>query len=101
MTYLVNRLRARAYQSNAGLLRGPAMQAADRIEELDAQVQRLREAGDNLSGYAGHDDNCQIVTHGVWSDPTPCTCGYEAAWKAWHAALKEIVNETRQQSTET
>jgi hypothetical protein len=62
-------------------------QAADRIEALTAENERLREAGAKLNNHACHDDDCQIVTHGVWSDPIPCTCGYEDAWKAWSAAL--------------
>ena len=58
-----------------------------RIETLNAEVERLRAAGAKLNNHACHDDECQIVTHGVWSDPIPCTCGYESAWKAWSAAL--------------
>jgi hypothetical protein len=57
----------------------------DRIEAQAAEIERLREAGTKLSGYAGHDDNCEIMLKGVWSDPIPCTCGYEDAWKAWAA----------------
>lgn len=49
----------------------------------------LIEAGDRLAGFAGHDDGCQIVTHGVWSDPIPCSCGYTEAWKKW----KEVRGE--------
>ena len=60
---------------------------ADRIEALTAENERLRAAGAKLNNHACHDDDCQIVTHGVWSDPIPCTCGYEDAWKAWSAAL--------------
>ena len=41
------------------------------------------EAGDRLAMFAGHDDGCQIMTHGVWSDPTPCTCGYTTIINAW------------------
>ena len=63
-------------------------EAANRIEDQAAEIERLREAGQKLNDYACHDDDCQIVTHGVWSDPIPCTCGYEDAWKAW-AALGE------------
>lgn len=51
--------------------------------ERALEIERLREAGQKLNDYACHDDDCQIVTHGVWSDPIPCTCGYEDAWKAW------------------
>ena len=63
-------------------------EAADRIEAQAAEIERLRKAGQKLNDYACHDDDCQIVTHGVWSDPIPCTCGYEGAWKAW-AALED------------
>jgi hypothetical protein len=63
-------------------------EAANRIEDRAAEIELLREAGTKLAGYAGHDDNCEIMLKGVWSDPIPCTCGYEDAWKAW-AALGE------------
>jgi hypothetical protein len=46
----------------------------------------MRAAGDRLNGVACHTDDCEIVKHGVWSDPIPCTCGYTEAWKAWQAA---------------
>jgi len=55
-----------------------------------AKVERLIEAGRKLNNHACHDDDCQIVTHGVWSDPIPCTCGYENAWKSWAAALASM-----------
>ena len=38
-------------------------------DEAKALVERLME-------YAGRADDCQIMKHGVWSDPIPCTCGY-------------------------
>jgi hypothetical protein len=53
--------------------------------EAQEEIERLRKAGTKLAGYAGHDDNCEIMLKGVWSDPIPCTCGYEDAWKAWAA----------------
>jgi len=62
--------------------------AADRIEAQAAEIERLHKAGTKLAGYAGHDDGCEIMLKGVWGDNTPCTCGYEDAWKAW-AALGE------------
>ena len=65
------------------------LEAADLIETQAREIERLREAGAKLNNHACHDDDCQIVTHGVWSDPIPCTCGYEDAWKAWSAALGE------------
>jgi hypothetical protein len=49
----------------------------------------LIEAGDRLNELACHQDDCQIVTHGVWSDPIPCSCGYTEAWKKW----KEVRGE--------
>ena len=55
------------------------------IADAAEEIERLREAGTKLAGYAGHDDNCEIMLKGVWSDPIPCTCGYEDAWKAWAA----------------
>ena len=42
---LVKRLQELAAQSNDGCLRGPALQAANRIEALEAERDRLREAG--------------------------------------------------------
>ena len=55
----------------------------DRIEAQAAEIEQLREAGTKLAGYAGHDDDCEIMLKGVWGDKTPCDCGYEDAWKAW------------------
>ena len=60
-------------------------EAADRIEAQTAEIERLRNAGTKLAGYAGHDDDCEIMLKGVWGDNTPCNCGYEDAWKAWSA----------------
>lgn len=50
------------------------------------KLANLKTAADKLAGYAGHDDDCQIMKHGVWSDPIPCTCGYTDAWWAYEAA---------------
>jgi len=63
---------------------------AERELALRAEIERLREAVQKLSDHACHDDDCQ---HGVWSDPTPCTCGYEDAWRAVSAALGEPTGE--------
>lgn len=60
-----------------------AEEAADRIEALIA-------AGDKLNEVACHTDDCEIVTHGVWSDPIPCTCGYTEAWKAWQEVRGDV-----------
>lgn len=56
-----------------------------RLKEMEAEIERLREAGTKLAGYAGHDANCEDVT-GAY--PGSCSCGYTSAWKAW-AALGE------------
>lgn len=64
-------------------------EARDRIEAQAAEIERLRKAGAKMSGYAGHDDDCQIMMKGVWGDNTPCDCGYEDAWKALRDALGE------------
>jgi hypothetical protein len=56
--------------------------AADCIEAQAAEIERLREAGTKLAGYAGHDWQCEDVT-GAY--PGSCSCGYTHAWKAWHS----------------
>lgn len=62
---------------------------ADTIVAAMAENAALIEASDRLNELACHQDDCQIVTHGVWSDPIPCTCGYTEAWKKW----KEVRGE--------
>ena len=62
-----------------------AVIAADRAG-LVAEIERLWAMIEKLAGYAEHDEGCQIMTHGVWSDPTPCTCGYSDVARA---ALKD------------
>ena len=59
------------------------------IEAQAAEIERLRKAGTKMAGYAGHDDDCEIMLKGVWGDNTPCDCGYEDAWKALRDALGE------------
>ena len=61
-------------------------EAADRIEALSAENERLREAGNDLGFYAGHDDSCDCVKG--WAKG-PCNCGYTETWKQWSAALGE------------
>lgn len=39
---LIEQLRERAFSSNDGMLRGPALQAADRIEALEARLAALQ-----------------------------------------------------------
>jgi hypothetical protein len=82
---LVERLRS----SIVGKLPNYIDDAADRIEAQAAEIERLRKAGTKLAGYAGHDDDCEIMLKGVWGDNTPCDCGYEDAWKALRDALGE------------
>ena len=60
--------------------------AADRIEAQAAEIERLREAGNNLGFYAGHEDACDCVKG--WARG-PCNCGYTEAWQSWRAALGE------------
>lgn len=38
---------------------------------------RSADALTKLPTYVGHNDTCEIMTHGVWSDPIPCTCGLQ------------------------
>lgn len=59
--------------------------AADRIEQLTAENERLREVGTKLAGFAAHDIECEDVT-GAY--PGSCSCGYASAWRAWSAALE-------------
>lgn len=66
------------------VVRHTVINAKDRITALIA-------AGDKLNELACHQDDCEIVTHGVWSDPIPCTCGYTEAWKAWTEARGDDV----------
>jgi len=56
---------------------------ADAIVAAMSGVATLQARGDRLAEYAGHRDDCQIVTHGVWSDPIPCTCGYAEVLTVW------------------
>ena len=58
-----------------------AVIAADRAG-LVAEIERLRAMIEKLAGYAGHDEDCQIMTRGVWSDPIPCICGYSEIARA-------------------
>ena len=55
------------------------------IAGLEKQVERLREAGTKLAGFAAHDIDCEDLT-GAY--PGSCSCGYASAWKAWSAALE-------------
>ena len=54
----------------------------DRIEAQAAEIERLREAGNDLGFYAGHEDACDCVKG--WAKG-PCNCGYTEAWQAWHS----------------
>ncbi len=53
-----------------------------RIEAQAAEIERLREAGNDLGFYAGHEDACDCVKG--WAKG-PCNCGYTEAWQAWHS----------------
>lgn len=75
----------------------PAAPVADRVftsspvvahetPETSDKLAALQTAAEKLAGYAGHDDDCQIMNHGVWTDSIPCTCGYTDAWWAYEAA---------------
>jgi hypothetical protein len=57
--------------------------------ELETENHLLRVAAQRLGTYSAHDDDCRIMTHGVWSDPIPCTCGYTDAWQALAALEKQ------------
>jgi len=50
--------------------------------ELETENHLLRVAAQWLGEYSSHENDCRIMTHGVWSDPIPCTCGYTDAWQA-------------------
>jgi hypothetical protein len=57
--------------------------------ELETENERLLQIAQRLGTYSAHDDRCRIMTHGVWSDPIPCTCGYTDAWQALAALEKQ------------
>jgi len=59
------------------------------VAELEAEIERLLQIAQRLGTYSAHDDDCRIMTHGVWSDPIPCTCGYTDAWQALAALEKQ------------
>jgi hypothetical protein len=59
------------------------------LAELEAEVERLLQIAQRLGTYSAHDDDCRIMTHGVWSDPIPCTCGYTDAWQAHLTAIRK------------
>lgn len=45
----------------------------------------LQAHADALARYGEHTSTCDIMTHGVWSDPTPCTCGWGATFRSYEA----------------
>jgi hypothetical protein len=53
-----------------------------KVEAQAAEIERLREAGNDLGFYAGHEDACDCVKG--WAKG-PCNCGYTEAWQAWHS----------------
>jgi len=76
---LVKRLRVRPLSV---LVNPTAMcsEAADRIEALTAENERLREAGNDLVSIPGHSPTCG------WEDGASCTCGYSEVAEAWGRA---------------
>lgn len=58
---------------------------AQTIRDLTAENARLKTLGDGLAEYTCHRADCEIMTHGVWSDPIPCTCDMSASLAAWEA----------------
>ncbi len=56
---------------------------ARQIDQAADSLTAMKAAGDGLEDYTGHDQRCEIMTHGVWTDPIPCTCGLTAAIKQW------------------
>lgn len=54
-------------------------------ERKDAEIAWLRDAGTKLAGFAAHGIDCEDLT-GAY--PGSCSCGYASAWKAWIAALE-------------
>ena len=57
--------------------------------ELETENHLLRVAAQWLGEYSSHENDCRIMTHGVWSDPIPCTCGYTDAWQAHLTAIRK------------
>ena len=66
--------------------RGNCPDCIEQIEAQAAEIEKLREAGNELGGYAGHDDSCDCVKG--WAKG-PCNCGYTETWNQWRAALGE------------
>jgi len=59
-----------------------ARRYAGNAEYWQTETERLREAGNDLGFYAGHEDACDCVKG--WAKG-PCNCGYTEAWQAWHS----------------
>lgn len=55
------------------------------VSRLNREIAALQAHADALAGYGEHTSTCDIMTHGVWSDPTPCTCGWGATFRAYEA----------------
>lgn len=55
-----------------------AKDARDKLAALQAHA-------DALAGYGEHTSTCDIMTHSVWFDPTPCTCGWGATFRSYEA----------------
>lgn len=70
---LIERLRAIPVWMVEAMERGWQTHGTTAYEAADAL--------ERLTAYAGHLATCDIMTHGVWSDPIPCTCGLSALLK--------------------
>lgn len=78
------RLRNLAVASNDGNLRGPALQAADRIEALQAESARLREALNGIASQWKSDE----MTREQW-DVADFIGGFDECIKVARAALQQ------------
>ena len=83
--------REAAFEYGGQSIPGEGEERAARVfaDFVSDRITALIAAGDKLNELACHQDDCEIVTHGVWSDPIPCTCGYTDAWKAWQEVRGE------------
>ena len=49
------------------------------------------EAADRMVAFTGHYDDCKMVIGGVWTDPTPCSCGFDESYQTYRAATQEDI----------
>ena len=57
---------------------------------LDQAIKAL-EAADRMVSFTGHHDDCKMVIGGVWTDPTPCSCGFDESYQTYRAATQEDI----------